>query len=95
MIRIGTLCWLVNMPNKLAQFNGRVVEVAGRFEFRRFSAEQVYLVTAPWLCTLAQNLGTDNKFAVSAIHLQPFSDPDNVAVEHTATAVPAKSNGNT
>lgn len=86
MIKVGTLCWLVNLPSDLAQFSGRVVEIKEPLAVRTYSSitapERVashacYIVTAAWIAALVRTLGYDvDFFAVAPEYLKPFSDPD-------------------
>lgn len=79
MIKVGTLCWLVNMQAELAKFNGRVVEVTGPLALREFRIDgrvRTYIVDAPWLRELARSLGIEGFwFGVEPQFLKPFSDP--------------------
>lgn len=101
MIKIGTLCWLVNLEPELQVFSGRVVEVDGPLKLRRATilfapitvvGERLcYTVTAPWITAVLRSVGLSNSpsLIVEPSKLKPFSDPDDDERrirEHTFTA---------
>ena len=82
MIKVGTLCWLVNLqPLDLSHFTGRVVEVVGPLAIRSCSSGTFasYIVDAPWLQEIRRMTGLGPIFIVAPYHLRPINDPDIVA----------------